>query len=192
MNRLLPFLLSLFTFLGVSYPSAFAQRDFLGMPNVSVGDEDFFLRWSSKTRQGRLMEEFLPEKMDMTNFEQKLVVEVAPVGRSLNAEVAELLGNLARKKEQNVVFSFQQVEAQQEGELWIEYVQGNVQGGQTFTIEWNLARYAVVNGRVVFIRYIQRHYDKELDDFMKKVNRSREKWMGRVSAFSLENIKIVE
>jgi hypothetical protein len=67
-----------------------------------------------------------------------------------------------------------------------------VQGGQTFTIEWNLARYAVVNGRVVFIRYIQRHYDKELDDFMKKVNRSREKWMGRVSAFSLENIKIVE
>ena len=72
MNRLLPFLISLFAFLGMSYPSAFAQRDFLGMPKVSVGDEEFFLRWSSKTRQGRLLEEFLPEKMDMTNFEQKL------------------------------------------------------------------------------------------------------------------------
>lgn len=192
MNRLLPLLVSLVAFLGTSFPSAFAQRDFLGMPKVMVGDEEFFLRWSSKTRQGRLMEEFLPEKMDMTNFEQKLVVEVAPEGRSLNSEVAELLGNLARKKEQNVVFSFQQVEAQREGELWIEYVQGNVQGGQTFTIEWNLARYAVVNGRVVFIRYIQRHYDKELDDFMKKVNRSREKWVSTVSGFSLESIKIVE
>lgn len=192
MNRLLPLLVSLVAFLGTSFPSAFAQRDFLGMPKAMVGDEEFFLRWSSKTRQGRLMEEFLPEKMDMTNFEQKLVVEVAPEGRSLNSEVAELLGNLARKKEQNVVFSFQQVEAQREGELWIEYVQGNVQGGQTFTIEWNLARYAVVNGRVVFIRYIQRHYDKELDDFMKKVNRSREKWVSTVSGFSLESIKIVE
>lgn len=174
----------------VSTTNLFAQRDFFGIPTVQLGDTEFQLRWSSKTKQGRYMAEYLRKNENMTNFEEKIVVECASQGKTVENEVTEMMGKLALKKEQNIVFSFQQLEGLENGVLCIEYVQGNVQGGQSFTLEWNIARFKNVNGRVVMYRYIQRTYDKSLETFTKKIEKKKNEWLKKALLFDLNTVKV--
>lgn len=168
----------------------FAQKDFLGIPSITLNDTEYFLKWSSKTKSGRFLEEFIQQKETVTNYSMKLVLECSPENKTVEDEVHELMGKLAVKKEQNIVFSFEQIDSPVEGELWIEYVQGNVQGGQSFTMEWNLNRYRLVNNRVVLFRVIHKVYDKELDDFMKTVNKRREKWINEAVSFPMDSVNV--
>ena len=168
----------------------FAQKDFFGMQTITVSDQEFVLRWSAKTRNDRYMEEFLLPSENFAGFIQKVTIECSQENKSVEDEMRELMAKLAVKKEQNIVFSFEQIDSPVEGEIWIEYVQGNVQGGQSFTMEWNLNRYCLVNNRVVLFRVIHRAYDKELNDFMKIINKKRDKWIKDAASFQMETVKV--
>lgn len=170
--------------------SVLAQVDYFGLPKVSLAGNDYLLRWSSKTKTGRYLEEFLMKNENMTRFESKVIVECTAKGAEVEKEENALMTKLSLQKEQSIVFSFNKIEPLKEGELWIEYVQGNVQGGQTFTLEWNIARIRQVGDRVVFFRYVHRTYKDELDDFMKKVEKKRAEWLKNASDFGLETVSV--
>ncbi len=170
--------------------SVFSQKDFFGFSVFELDGTEYYLRWSSKTRNGRFLEEFLPKKEDMVKFERKAVVECASVGKSIESEVSELMGKLAVRKEQNVVFNFKRVESPVEGEIWIEYVQGDVQGGHAFTMEWNLARFGMSGQRAVMFRLVRRSYEKDSDDFLKLVEKKRSAWLKEAEMFRLQRVVV--
>ncbi len=181
----------LFIFCAVSLELS-AQKDFLGIPSIDMGGKSYNLCWSAKTKNGRFLEEFLSKDESYARFETKLIIECTPEGKSLEGEVNEMMGKLALKKEQSIVYSFEQIETQRPGELWIEYVQGNVQGGQPFTLEWNLNRYVLIDNRVVLFRICHRGYNMELNDFTKKANKMRNEWIKQSLDFSFDKITIVQ
>ena len=168
----------------------FCQTDYLGLQRISLEEDDYLLRWSSKTKSGRYLEEFLKKDESMVRFESKVIVECTPKGAEVEKEENQLMTKLSLQKEQNIVFSFNKIEPLKEGELWIEYVQGNVQGGRTFTLEWNVARIRQVEDRVVFFRYLHRTYKDELDAFMKKVEKKRNEWLKNAADFKLESVNV--
>ncbi len=188
--KVLRFLLILFSVLLLGCFPVFCQTDYLGLPKVSLAEGDYLLRWSSKTKSGRYLEEFLKKDESMVRFESKVIVECTPKGAEVEKEENQLMTKLSLQKEQNIVFSFNKIEPLKEGELWIEYVQGNVQGGKTFTLEWNVARIRQVEDRVVFFRFLHRTYKDELDAFMKKVEKKRNEWLKNASDFKLESVKV--
>ena len=153
---------------------------------------NYHLRWSAKTKNGRILEEFLTDKENASRFKNKIVVECSKAGKAIEDEVHECIGSLAAKKEQNIVFSFQQLNSENDNEVWVEYVQGNVQGGQPFVMEWNLNRYVKLDDRVLLLRFIRRAYNKEYDSFLKDVNKNRIEWIEKISLVKLSDLSIVE
>lgn len=185
------FILLLF-FCAVSL-SLTAQKDFFSVPSVKTGQNEYLLKWSAKTKTGRILEEFLRRNESYPKFECKVILECdIDDNAGLEGEVNSLMALLALKKEQSIVFSFQQLDATVDGELWVEYVQGNVQGGQPFTLEWNLNRYRMVDGHVVLFRICHRVYDKELEEFNKTVSKSREAWISEAVDFDLSTVKVIK
>ncbi len=179
----------LFTLCAVSFNLS-AQKDYLGVASINFDNESYLLRWSAKTKTGRLLEEFLPAKANFASFETKLILECSSEGKEIADEVRVMMSTLALKKEENIVYSFQQIEAQAPDEIWIEYIQGNVQGGQPFTLEWNLNRYKLIGNRVVLFRTCHRGYNIEVNSFTKKANKKREEWIKEAMTFSFDTVKI--
>ncbi len=170
--------------------SIFSQTDYLGLQKISLEGTDYLLRWSSKTKSGRYLEEFLRKSESMVRFESKVIVECTPEGAEVEKEENQLMTKLSLQKEQNIVFSFKKIDPLKDGELWIEYVQGNVQGGRTFILEWNIARIRQVGERVVFFRYLHRTYKDELDAFMKNVEKKRNEWLKNAADFRIESVSV--
>ncbi len=168
----------------------FSQTDYLGLQKISLEGTDYLLRWSSKTKSGRYLEEFLRKSESMVRFESKVIVECTPEGAEVEKEENQLMTKLSLQKEQNIVFSFKKIDPLKDGELWIEYVQGNVQGGRTFILEWNIARIRQVGERVVFFRYLHRTYKDELDAFMKNVEKKRNEWLKNAADFRIESVSV--
>lgn len=170
--------------------SIFSQTDYLGLQKISLEGTDYLLRWSSKTKSGRYLEEFLRKSESMVRFESKVIVECTPEGAEVEKEENQLMTKLSLQKEQNIVFSFKKIDPLKDGELWIEYVQGNVQGGRTFILEWNIARIRQVGERVVLFRYLHRTYKDELDAFMKNVEKKRNEWLKNAADFRIESVSV--
>ncbi len=168
----------------------FSQTDYLGLQKISLEGTDYLLRWSSKTKSGRYLEEFLRKSESMVRFESKVIVECTPEGAEVEKEENQLMTKLSLQKEQNIVFSFKKIDPLKDGELWIEYVQGNVQGGRTFILEWNIARIRQVGERVVLFRYLHRTYKDELDAFMKNVEKKRNEWLKNAADFRIESVSV--
>lgn len=168
---------------------SFAQKDFFGIPTVSVADETYHLKWSAKMRNGRILEEFIQQDDDMSKFREKVVMELSTAGKSAEDEVANLMASLALMKEQSIVFSYTQLESATPGEIWVEYTQGNVQGGKPFVLEWNFCRYKTVDDRIVLFRFRRRFYDTKEDTFMKNVEKKREKWIEELVSYEIPALK---
>lgn len=168
---------------------SFAQKDFFGLPNVSVGDESYQLKWSAKMKNGKILEEFIRPNDDMSRFQEKVILELSNVGKSVEDEVANQMAALAIMKEQSIVFSYNQLDSKFPDEIWVEYTQGNVQGGKPFVLEWNFCRYKTVDDRVVLFRFRRRFYDTKEDAFMKKVEKNRTKWMDELVSYQIPVLK---
>ncbi len=168
---------------------SFAQKDFFGFQTVSVFGDTYQLRWSAKMRNGRVMEEFIRPKDNMSNFEKKVVLELSNVGKTKEDEVENQMAELAVMKEQSIVFNYNQLESENSDELWVEYTQGNVQGGKPFVLEWNFCRYKTVGNRVVLFRFRQRYYDTKEQTFTKTVDKHREKWIKELVSFQIPDMK---
>ena len=169
--------------------SLFAQKDFFGFQSLSLGDETYQLKWSAKTRNGRVMEEFIRPKDNLAKFEKKVVLELSNSGKIKEDEVKNQMADLAVMKEQSIVFSFDQLESKFPDEIWLEYTQGNVQGGKPFVLEWNFCRYKSVGDRVVLFRFRHRYYDTKEESFTKTVNKNRNKWMEEIVSFQIPDLK---
>jgi hypothetical protein len=169
--------------------SSFAQKDFFGFQNVSVADESYQLKWSAKMKNGRIMEEFLRPKDNFAKFEKKVVLELSNAGKMKEDEVKNQMAELAVMKEQSIVFSFNQLDSKYPDEIWLEYTQGNVQGGKPFVLEWNFCRYKSVGDRVVLFRFRHRYYDTKEESFTKTVEKNREKWIKEIVSFEIPELK---
>lgn len=168
--------------------SAFAQKDYFGVQTLSLDGESYQLKWSTKTRNGRVMEEFIRAKDNMAKFEKKLVLELSAKGKVKEDEAKNQMADLAVMKEQSIVFSFDQLESKYPDEIWLEYTQGNVQGGKPFVLEWNFCRYKSVGDRVVLFRFRQRYYDTKEQTFTKTVEKNREKWIKEMVSFQIPDL----
>lgn len=181
------FILTIFVWVMAVLP-ALSQKDFFGFQTIDIADETYQLKWSAKMKNGRVLEEFLREKDVLGKYEKKVVFERSNSGKSMEDEVTSEMANLALMKEQSIVFRFDRLESGNPEELWLEYVQGNVQGGTPFVMEWNFCRYKNVNGQVVLFRYRQRAYDSKEDAFLKKVDKHREGWIAKLTSFAIPDM----
>ena len=172
----------------VSFAS-FAQKDFFGFQKLTLGDESYQLKWSAKTRNGRVLEEFIRPKDNLAKFEKKVVLELSGKGKTKEDEAKNQMADLAVMKEQSIVFSFNQLESKFPDEVWLEYTQGNVQGGKPFVLEWNFCRYKSVGDRVVLLRFRHRYYDTKEQSFTKTVDKNRKKWMEEIVSFQIPELK---
>ncbi len=168
---------------------SYAQKDFFGFQNITLDDEPYQLKWSAKTRNGRVLEEFIRPKDNLAKFEKKVVLELSNSGKTKEDEVKNQMADLAVMKEESIVFSFDQLESEYPDEIWLEYTQGNVQGGKPFVLEWNFCRYKSVGDRVVLFRFRHRYYDTKEDSFTKTVNKNRKKWMKAIVSFQIPELK---
>ena len=184
--------LLLLTFFCAVGPLLSAQKDFFSLPSIKMGQKEYQLKWSAKTKTGRYLEEFLQSNEPFPKFECKVIVECSAEGSDVQSEVNSMMALLGLKKEQNIVFSFEKLDESVSDELWIEYVQGNVQGGQPFTLEWNINRYRMVDDRVVLLRVSHRVYDKSQEDFDKVIEKKREEWISDAKEFDLSNIHLIK
>lgn len=169
--------------------SLFAQKDFFGFQKLTLGDESYQLKWSAKTRNGRVLEEFIRPKDNLAKFEKKVVLELSNKGKTKEDEAKNQMADLAVMKEQSIVFSFNQLESNYPDEVWLEYTQGNVQGGKPFVLEWNFCRYKSVGDRVVLFRFRHRYYDTKEESFTKTVNKNRKKWVEEIVSFQIPELK---
>lgn len=167
----------------------FSQKDFFGFNEIEVAGETYQLKWSAKMKNGRILEEFVRAKDDLGKYEKKVVFEKSSVGKSVADEVNSDMAKLALMKEQSIVFNFNQLESDRPDEVWLEYTQGNVQGGTPFLLEWNFCRYKNVDGCVVLFRYRQRVYDTKEESFTKKVEKGREAWLSKLTSFPFPDLK---
>ncbi len=181
-------LFAFIVWLMMAMPS-FSQKDFFGFQELEVAGETYQLRWSAKMKNGRVLEEFVRAKDDLGKYEKKVVLERTVAGKSVESEVNSEMAKLALMKEQSIVFNYSQLESSQSDEVWLEYTQGNVQGGTPFLLEWNFCRYKNVDGCVVLFRYRQRVYDTKEDAFVKKVDKSREEWIAKLTATPIPMMK---
>ncbi|MBR3519144.1 MAG: hypothetical protein IKN77_03365 [Paludibacteraceae bacterium] len=167
---------------------SFAQKDFFGFQTLSLGDESYQLKWSAKTRNGRVMEEFIRPKDNLAKFEKKVVLELSTKGKTNVDEAKNQMADLAVMKEQSIVFSFDQLESKYPDEVWLEYTQGNVQGGKPFVLEWNFCRYKSVGDRVVLFRFRHRYYDTKEQTFTNTVAKHRKKWIEEILSFQIPEL----
>lgn len=174
---------------GLAVFPIFSQKNFFGFESVKLGNETYNLSWSAKMKNGRVLEEFLRPKDDLRKYEKKVILERSVEGKSIENELNSELAKLALMKEQSIVFNFSQLESSNPDELWLEYTQGNVQGGTPFLMEWNFCRYKNVDGRVVLFRYRHRAYDTKEDSFMKKVEKNRKEWLEKLTSFQIPELK---
>lgn len=188
MNRKRDFLLALVVWVMAVSP-AFAQKDFFGFQELEVAGETYQLKWSAKMKNGRVLEEFIRPKDDVGKYEKKVVLERTVVGKNVESELNSEMAKLALMKEQSIVFNYNQLESTSSDEVWLEYTQGNVQGGTPFLMEWNFCRYKNVDGCVVLFRYRYRAYDTKEDAFVKKVDKNREAWIANLTATPIPLMK---
>lgn len=165
-----------------------AQKDFFGFQQVNVDDENYTLKWSAKMKNGRILEEFVRPKDNLAKYEKKVVLERSNVGKTNEDEVTSEMAKLALMKEQSIVFEFNRLDSGYPDEIWLEYTQGNVQGGTPFLLEWNFCRYKNVGDHVVLFRFRRRFYDTKESSFNKNVEKHKEKWIKELGAYVIPEL----
>ena len=167
-----------------------AQENYLEQTTIPFQEGEYRLCWSARKSDGRIFEEFCVQGESMSKFSSKLVLECAPLGRSIEEEINKLLVKLAYQKEESIVHNFSQVEIDSIGESHVEYVQSNVQGGRPFVVEWNYCRFKIIDNRVLMMQLKRRVYKEELSKFLKLIDKNRQEWIEEFLRYNMNEIKI--
>ena len=84
--------MSLFLAYGIS---AFAQKDFFGIPKMELNGEEHTLRLSAKTHKVRYVEDFLPKKDSYSRFNSKVSLDFIAADVEVSALVDAKMESLA-------------------------------------------------------------------------------------------------
>lgn len=169
--------------------SAFAQKDFFGIPKMELNGEEYTLRWSAKTHKVRYVEDFLPKKDSYSRFNSKVSLDFIAADVEVSALVDAKMESLAADKEDGLVSKFNKFVAVN-GDVLVEYVMMDVYDGEIRVAEWNICRYFRTKNGVLLLQMKRREYKVKAGKFQSEVESKREAWIKAVSDYKIPQITI--
>ena len=164
---------------------------------LEFNNTKFHLKWSDIPRDGYYIQEYLPKKENLEDFNQMITIHLFDMGVSIDEALRQKIKELEKRKENDPICNYQMIESPDGNEFIIDFLLGENENEEMKLVEFNIYRYKKVkveNGKeaVLVYAYTKRSYDEDIKDFFSTLKSKRQRHLEEMTSIKIPKIKLIE